>query len=593
MNRSPLTASDLVVIGGYFLLVIWVGLYFRKRMKALEDYFAGGHNVPWWLAGVSHYMSSFSAFSFVAYAQMAYMYGWVAVTLFWVTVPACVMGGLLFARAWRRADVITPVEFLERRFNLPVRQVFAWAGLPMKVFEDALKIFATSLFLSLAVGVSVPWSIVTCGAVTVAYTVFGGLWALVVTDYVQFLMKTLAILLLLPLALWHAGGVRAAFAGLPPGFLHPTNGPYNWIYLAGFTVLITISYNGSWALAQKYYSVRSESDASKAAYVSAALNFIGAPIMILPAMIGRRFLPDLVAQHRTADTYALLVLTLLPPGMVGIIVAALLSATMATVSADFNAIASVLTEDVYHRLVRPHASGRQLVRVGRLTTLLLGALVIGASVWIAFSGDQSLFQLMVVVAGVFLAPTFLPLLAALTVRKLNWTGALTGFIVGLTSGFTMLAVKTWYLPHVGPGWVKDGFDGIAILVNTSMTILGMYVGTIAWRTSAAEQENARMFFRPAVRPAAAASALSDQGAYRSAIAKLTVGVGLLLAIAGVVARDPSARAIDLGVALALIVLAAIQYRRTRVVRTKAGIAEDDVAGAGHHVRKSSRNSPTS
>ncbi len=592
MNRSPLTPSDLVVIGGYFLLVIWVGLYFRKRMKALEDYFAGGHNVPWWLAGVSHYMSSFSAFSFVAYAQMAYTYGWVAITLFWVTLPACVMGGLFFARAWRRADVITPVEFLERRFNLPVRQVFAWAGLPMKVFEDALKIFATSLFLSLAVGVSVPWSIVTCGAVTVAYTVFGGLWALVVTDYVQFLMKALAILLLLPLALWRAGGIHAAFAGLPPGFLHPTNGPYNWIYLAGFTVLITISYNGSWALAQKYYSVRSESDASKAAYVSAALNFIGAPIMILPAMIGRHFLPDLVAQHHTADTYALLVLTLLPPGMVGIIVAALLSATMATVSADFNAIASVLTEDVYHRLVRPHATGRQLVRVGRITTLLLGTLVVSASVWIAFSGDQSLFQLMVVVAGVFLAPTFLPLLAALTVRKLNSTGALTGFIVGLTSGFAMLAVKTWYVGHAGPGWVKDGFDGIAILVNTSMTILGMYAGTIVWRTSAAEQESARAFFRPAARPAAGASALSDQGAYRSAIAKLTVGVGLLLAIAGVVARDASARAIDGSVALALIVLAAIQYRGTRI-RHNERTAPEGARQANHHVRKSSTKSPTS
>ena len=590
MTRASLAPSDLVVIGGYFLLVIWVGLYFRKRMTALEDYFAGGHNVPWWLAGVSHYMSSFSAFSFVAYAQMAYTYGWVAVTLFWVTLPACVMGGLFFARAWRRADVITPVEFLERRFNLSVRQVFAWAGLPMKVFEDALKIFATSLFLSLAVGVSVPWSIVTCGAVTVAYTVFGGLWALVVTDYVQFLMKALAILLLLPLALWHAGGVRAAVTGLPPGFLHPTNGPYNWIYLAGFTVLITISYNGSWALAQKYYSVRSESDASKAAYVSAALNFIGAPIMILPAMIGRHFLPDLVAQHRTADTYALLVLTLLPPGMVGIIVAALLSATMATVSADFNAIASVLTEDVYHRLVRPQATGHHLVRIGRLMTLVLGTLVVGASLWIAFSGDQSLFQLMVVVAGVFLAPSFLPLLAALTVRRLNSTGALTGFAVGLASGFTMLAVKAWYLPTAPRGWFTDGFDGIAILVNTAMTILGMYVGTVARRASDEEQEGARAFFIAPVPRAASLSA--GPGAHRSAIAKMTAAVGLLLAVAGMMVSDSSARAIDLGVAAALIALGAIQYRVTRVARIETEPVASDTA-VTHQVRKSSTNSPTS
>ncbi len=579
IDRAPLTASDLVVIGGYFLLVIWVGLLFRKHMKGPEDYFAGGRNVPWWLAGVSHYMSSFSAFSFVAYAQMAYTYGWVAVTLFWVTVPACAAGGLLFARAWRRAGVITPVEFLERRFNLSIRQVFAWAGLPMKVFEDGLKIFATSLFLAPAIGVSVPTSILACGVATVAYTAFGGLWALVVTDYVQFLMKALAILLLLPLAVWRAGGLHSAFSGLPPRFFHITNGPYNWIYLVGFTVLITISYNASWALAQKYYSVRSESDASKAAYVSAALNFLGAPIMILPAVIGRHFLPDLIAQHRTADAYALLVFNLLPTGMIGIVVAALLSATMATVSADFNAIASVLTQDVYHRLLRPQATARKLVRVGRLATLALGTVVVGFSLWIAFSGDQSLFQLMVVIAGVFIAPAYLPLLAALTVRRLTAKGALTGFLVGLASGFTMLALKTWYLPHVTVTWVRDGFDGITILTNTFVTILGMWLGTVVSRTSITEQESARTFFRVVRTEAAAPAQMSDDRPHQSPIAGMTIAVATLLAIAGAMARAASARAIDLGVAFVLMAFGLTLYR----TQARRSPAQEVVHERGHVV----------
>ena len=245
MTRFPLTLPDILVVAGYLVLVLWVGLHFRRRMKAPSDYFAGGHQVPWWLAGVSHYMSSFSAFTFIAYAQLGYTYGWVAVTLFWATVPACILGGLLFAGRWRRARVITPVEFLERRFNILLRQLFAWAGLPMKIFEDALKIFATSIFLSVGAGISVNWSILACGAVTVAYTLMGGMWALIVTDYVQFLMKLLAILLLLPLAVWHAGGWHAAFSGLPAHFFHLTNGPYTFLYLAGFFVLIGISYNGS------------------------------------------------------------------------------------------------------------------------------------------------------------------------------------------------------------------------------------------------------------------------------------------------------------------------------------------------------------
>jgi solute:Na+ symporter, SSS family len=563
MKAIPLAPSDLVVVGGYFLLVVWVGIYFRKKIKAPADYFAGGHKVPWWLAGVSHYMSSFSAFSFVAYAQMGYTYGWVAVTLFWVTIPACVMGGLFFARAWRRANVITPVEFLERRFNVAMRQVFAWAGLPMKIFEDGLKIFATSIFLALGAGISVPWSIAVCGAVTVAYTVFGGLWALVVTDYVQFLMKALAILLLFPLALVHAGGLVKAFQGLPPEFFHITNGPYNWVYLAGFTVLITISYNGSWALAQKYYSVHTGSEASKAAYLAAALNFIGAPVMILPAVIGRHFLPDLIAQGRTADAYALLVLHLLPHGMVGIIIAAVLSATMATVSSDFNAIASVLTQDVYYRLLRPNASNQHLVRTGRVITLLLGSLVVGCGLWIYFSGDQSLFRLMVVVAGVFMAPAFLPLLAALTFPKLNWKGALTGFITGLTSGFIMLAVKAWVIPGVNLTWVRNGFDGITILVNAFFTILGMYLGTVVFGTTAADLGKAKDFFREAPPSVAAPSRGRADRPHEEPIAKMTIAVGALLGIAGLMVDSWTGRCIDWGVALFLVLMGLSLYRKSK------------------------------
>ena len=99
MTKIHLTLPDYVVIFGYFIVVLLVGLHFNKKQTAAQDYFAGGHQVPWWLAGISHYMSSFSAFTFIAYSQIAYTYGWVAIALFWTTTPACVMGGLIFARA--------------------------------------------------------------------------------------------------------------------------------------------------------------------------------------------------------------------------------------------------------------------------------------------------------------------------------------------------------------------------------------------------------------------------------------------------------------------------------------------------------------
>lgn len=567
MKGFHLTFPDYVVIFGYFLVVLVVGVYFNKRQTASQDYFAGGHQVSWWLAGISHYMSSFSAFTFIAYSQMAYTYGWVAITLFWMTTPACILGGLIFAKRWRRARVVTPVEFLERRFNAPLRQLFAWAGIPVKIFDDALKVFATALILSAGVGADLTTAIVVCGGITVTYTILGGLWALVITDYVQFVMKIAAMLLLLPLALWHVGGPTHAFEGLPPGFLHFKGGPYGWIYLSGFSLIVLVSYNATWSLAQKYYSVPDEKSASKAAYLSAALNFVGTPLMLLPAIIGRKLLPDLLAQGRTADTYVLLVLKLLPAGVIGIIVAAMFSATMAAISSDLNAIASVLTRDVYLRLVNPGSSERRLVRAGRLVTLVLGGIIIALSLWIAFSQSQSLFHLMVTAFGVFLAPTLLPVLAGLTIRSLTWKGALTGFVSGLVTGITTFAVRTWYLPtlhNISPDWANYTFEGLSIILNFAATVIGMWLGSVLPARDAEEISRIASFFRALDTPISATEVRrQEHDPARTAVGAATLTVGLLLILASLFTNSMQARSIDAALGLILVGLGSRFLYRAR------------------------------
>jgi len=570
MTNLHLTFPDYLVIGGYFAIVLWVGFYFRKMLVSTKDYFAGSHQVPWWLAGISHYMSSFSAFAFIAYAQMGYEYGWVSITLFWVTVPACILGGTIFAQRWRRARIITPIQFLESRFSPFIRQLFAWAGIPVKIFDDALKVFATGLFLALSVGISLPVAIVFCGVVMITYTYLGGLWALIVTDFVQFLMKILAMLLLLPLTFWAFSSWKSAIHGYPKHFFRLNGGPYGWVYIIGFAVLIAISYNSTWALAQKYYSVRTERDASKVAYLAAALNFLGAPLMILPAIFGRKLLPNLIAQHRTADTYVLLVLRFLPVGMVGIIVAAMFSATMATVSADFNAIASVLTQDVYHRLINPLAKERALVTIGKLNTLILGVLTVGLSLWIAFSHQESLFHMMVTVFGLFIAPTFLPLLAGLTIERITWKGALVGFVAGLFTGIVMLALQTWYLPHV-PGisheFANYTFEGISILLNTAVTILGMWAGSVWLPATSEEWTRIEDFFRNLKRPITSEEVPEKRTISPGpAIAWATIGVAVLLIVAGFWSDLAVARSIDLVAGAILLTIGIVIRRRDKAAR---------------------------
>jgi SSS family transporter len=554
------------VIVGYLALVLYIGLYFRRRLHSAEDYFAGGHNVPWWLAGISHYISSASALTFVAYSQLGYTYGFVAISAAWSAVPGCILGGLIFARRWRQARVSTPVEFLERRFNIFVRQLMAWAGIPMKIAEDGLKLFATSLFLSVGLGISVSWAVLACGVIAIAYTFFGGLWALAVTDYVQFLMKALALLLLVPLALvafWRSGAMHHAAHVFPPQFFHVTNGQYNWTYLAGFVVMLAITLNGSWALAQKYYSVADTRQAEKAAYLSSALYFVGTPIMILPAMLGRAFLPDLITQHHTADVYVFLMLKLLPAGMVGVVVAALLSATMATVSADFSSIAGVLTKDVYLRLFRPDASPRRLLLVGKLITLLVGSLSVATGLYLSLGGDQPILHLMVVIASAFLAPSFLPLMGALVSRRLTSRGVVVGFFLGLASGLTLLGVRTWLLPKGYWPWLHANFDGASILINTGMTVAGMWVGTLLSHVSPIEAGKYDLIFSGGEKLEASTPAGTQAIDLQKIISIATIVVAALLAVAGLLAPSFTARFTDLAIGLCLAVLACFRLRGAR------------------------------
>jgi solute:Na+ symporter, SSS family len=170
---------------------------------------------------------------------------------------------------------------------------------------------------------------------------------------------------------------------------------------------------------------------------------------------------------------------------------------------------------------------------------------------------------MVVVAGVFMAPTLLPLMAALVVRKLSWQGALAGFILGWASGFAMLGVKAWYLPHVNVEWVRSGFDGITILVNAAMTIIGMYVGRLAFGTTIADRQRMAAIFREVEEAGALPVAMSAEHVYLSPISKITLAVGVLLATAGIIGTTRSARLIDVAVALILILLGAILFYRSR------------------------------
>jgi solute:Na+ symporter, SSS family len=514
--------ADAIVMAAYFATMITVGIWYSRLMKSTDMYFAGGKQLSWWLGGVSLLMSYVSALSILVYAGLGFRYGLVALTLYWSSVPAVLVTTWLFAQRWRRAGVITPTEFLKKRFSPLVQQVLAWSGVPLKVIDEGLKIVAIGIFVSAALNVPAWISMSCAGATIIVYATLGGLWAVVVTDFIQFVLVSGAVILLLPLTLQAAGGYRHFRAAMPAQFFAPVHEPFSWVYVGSFLVLNTISLSGNWSLIQKFYSVRTDREARQVGWLASALFLLLPPFWIVTGMLARSFIPSVGIDPQTV--YARVSKALLPPGILGMMIAALFAATMSVLSSGYNVISSVLTIDVYRRLIRPQAPQPELVLVGRILTIVIGTIALAIGLGVAYF-HWTIFDTMVAAFGFFLPPTVLPMLGGLLSRRLSSGGALAGFAAGILIGLGFLVTRGLFRPSP-----YGMFDAMSLTVPAVSTALVLVLAASWFPSRGYAAEVTSEFFAVLGQPAVT---VEKDMPSPSPIAGLVIGVmGLVLSAVG-------------------------------------------------------------
>src|SRR3712207_1140245 len=147
-----------------------VGAYFMRFMRGGTDFLKGGNRVEWWVAGLASFMSGFSVWTFTGGAGFAYRHGVIGVALMLMAVPAFLVGRLAFAQLWRRSRVTTVVEYIRGRFGDGTHKTFSWLTAPSQLMFGAVKLFALSSFMSVALGVPVHYLIIACGVIVLLYT---------------------------------------------------------------------------------------------------------------------------------------------------------------------------------------------------------------------------------------------------------------------------------------------------------------------------------------------------------------------------------------------------------------------------------------
>jgi len=542
-----LTAVDWLVIAAYFALNLAIGLYYARRARgSTTEFFLSGRNVPWWLAGTSMVATTFAADTPLVVTGMVARYGIAGNWLWWNMAASGMLTVFVYARLWRRAGVMTDVEFAELRYagrpaaflrgfralylGIPINCIIiGWVNLAM------MKILQVTLGLDASRAL---WVLLALLIFTAFYTTLAGLWGVLVTDLVQFLLKMGMVVALAYFAVRATGGLSAleakvraldaaAGGGSRLAFFPSTDSA--WMPAITLFVYLGVSWWASWYpgaepggggyVAQRIFSARTERDG-----LFATLWFNIAHYAVRPWPWILTALASLVLYPTLADKESGYVRTLMdpsvfPPSLRGIMLAAFAAAYMSTIGTQLNWGASYVVNDVYRRFVRRGAAEREYVIVSQVVTV--GLMLVSIYVTLHLASIEQAWKLLIVTG----AGTGTVLLLRWFWWRINaWSEVSAMAVAAAVSLYLQIALK----------WDGDRPRDFAYIMIVTVTLTTIAWLAVTFMTRPEPHETLTAFYlrvRPQgpgwTRVAAAAGPIVIPGSLRRELANALLGCVLV------------------------------------------------------------------
>ncbi len=419
---------DISVIVVFTLLIFICGMSFSKAGKNMKSYFSAGGALPWWMSGLSLFMSFFSAGTFVVWGAIAYESGWVAISIQWTMCIAGIIIGLFIAPKWQKTKAMTAAEFITDRLGYRTQKIYTYLFLLISIFTMGAFLYPVAKIVEVSTGIPINVSIISIGILILLYTSVGGLWAVIVTDVLQFVVLTAVVLIVVPLSFDKIGGVDAFISKAPDTFFQFVNEEYSPLFLVAFGLYNLFFIAGNWAYVQRYTSVATPKDAKKVGWLFAGLYAVSPLIWMLPPMIYRVLNPEL-SGLANEGAYLLMCKEVLPVGMLGLMLGGMIFATSSSVNTTLNISAGVLANDVYKHF-RPNTTDEGLVNIGKLATIILGIITILIALFVPYFGG--IVEVVMTLAALTGGAMFLPPLWALFSKKQTGASILSVTLISLT-----------------------------------------------------------------------------------------------------------------------------------------------------------------
>jgi SSS family transporter len=418
---------DLITIVIFSIVVVVCGMSFSGSGKSMKSFFAGGGALPWWLSGLSLFMGFFSAGTFVVWGAIAYRYGWVAVVIQWTMCIAGFAVGFIFAPKWQKTGVLTAAEFITQRLGYHTQKIYSYLFLLISIFTTGAFLYPVARILQVYTGIPIYITTIVIGLLILIYTTIGGLWAVVITDVLQFIILTAAVLIVVPLAFEKVGGISSFIQKAPPHFFNFYNHEYSLGFLIAFGFYNMFFLGGNWAYVQRYTSVKDKKSAKKVGWLFGALYIISPIIWMLPPMIYKVINPHLSGLENEG-AYLLMCKEVLPTGVMGLILGGMVFSTSSAVNTTLNISAGVFTNDIFKHFY-PDSSEKKLIMVARWTTIILGLLTIGMALMVPLMGGD--VNVVLSIAALTGGALYLPPLWALFSKRQTGISVLSITILSL------------------------------------------------------------------------------------------------------------------------------------------------------------------
>jgi SSS family solute:Na+ symporter len=434
--HKTLAPADLAIIAVYFLIVFGIGFYFSRKERTSEDYFLASRNIGWFFVGASLFVSNISTEHFIGLSGTGASSGLAVGHFEWLACLILLLLGWVFVPFYLRSNVFTMPQFLERRFSRQCAVYLAGISIIAYIFTKiSVQLYAASVVLERVAGWSLWKTAVVLVIATGIYTIAGGLAAVIYTDTVQTLILITGAVALTVIGLDKVGGLGHLRTMVPPAYFHmikPSSDPqFPWTGIFFGAPILGIWY---WCtdqvIVQRVLSARDEGHAKAGTIFAGFLKILPVFMLVLPGIIAYALYPEQVVKPDFA--YPTLVLNLLPVGLVGLVMAALLAAVMGAMSSVFNSASTLVTLDFYKKL-RPQASEAQLVNFGRFAT---GAMVLLGLLWVPFIHllSAQLYIYLQSVQAYISPPIAVCFIFGILWTRVNGQGAISSLLAGFVLG---------------------------------------------------------------------------------------------------------------------------------------------------------------